>query len=227
MDTERQELNLWDFRFRHCLILQITATRSMLLEVICLPPSPTHPMRSIDHGAVKKQGSGMSSTFSLWHISEAVQWVWIKRLDVFEKAITQEKRLRAAEGLLRGHLRQTPFLFFPGIWSIATDWKPIGRETKVMANLCLEIHPLGVRRPSNITQPFDLSTWTRPSPAVMDGFLCTVQVLWFIERYKYLLFDSRLFIFDRSTLYFCAHLFLSISNTPEKSTLMEIYRWVW
>lgn len=43
----------------------------------------------------------------------------------------------------------------------------------------VQICPLGGERPSNITQPFDLSTPTRPFPCC-DGWPF-VQVSWFIE----------------------------------------------
>lgn len=58
--------------------------------------------------------------------------MWIKRLDAEERAITQDEGLRAARGggVMAGAFALSLFsffFFFPGIWSIATDWKPIGR----------------------------------------------------------------------------------------------------
>lgn len=66
------------------------------------------------------------------------------------------------------------FFHFPGPRSIATDWKPIGQ---VLLNKSdVSSHPgtghvclLGLERPSNITQPFDLLTPAGSFfPAVMD-----------------------------------------------------------
>lgn len=65
------------------------------------------------------------------------------------------------------------FFYFPATRSIATDWKPIGQvlldKSDVSSHpgtgrLCL----LGLERPSNITQPFDLLTPAVFFPAVMD-----------------------------------------------------------
>lgn len=74
---------------------------------------------------------------------------------------------------------------------MATDWKPIGRVLPDRSDGLPssrsgtgQICPLGVERPSNITQPFDLSTPTRPF-ANCDGWLF-VQVSWFIESCKHL-----------------------------------------
>lgn len=53
-----------------------------------------------------------------------------------------------------------------------------------------QICPLGMERPSNIAQPFDLSTPTRPFPAVMDGFLCTLQVVIYRELQIFTYFSS-------------------------------------
>ena len=64
--------------------------------------------------------------------------MWIKRPDAAERAITQDEGLRAAGGevvvvVLGGwgyggaSCAQPLSFFFPGIWSIATDWKPTGR----------------------------------------------------------------------------------------------------
>lgn len=99
-----------------------------------------------------------------------------------------EWKTEPRRGVTPGLFAHSPF-FFPGIWSIATDWKPTGWVLADESDgftlprsptglIC----PLGVERPSNITQPFDLSTPTRPFGAVMDGFLCVVQVSWFIDQ---------------------------------------------
>lgn len=116
-----QELNFRDFRLVRLSPLANNHDKVNALEVICLPP----PDENYWPRSCEEPEKCHSATFSLWHISEAVQWVWIKRLDVAERAITQDEGLRTAEGLHRGHLLST--FFFPGIWSIATDWKRIGR----------------------------------------------------------------------------------------------------
>lgn len=108
--------------------------------------------------------------------------MWIKRLDAAERAITQDEGLRTAEGLRRGHLRST---FFSGYMvnsnRLETHRSSSGGQKRWLTLVSShsgtgQICPLGVERPSNITQPFDLSTSTGPFPAVMDGFVCTVQV---------------------------------------------------
>lgn len=115
-----QKLNFRDFRFCRCLPLANNHDKVNDWEVICLPLTWWEILTK------KVRRTRKVSTFSLWHISEAVQCVWIKRLDAAERAITQDEGLRAAEGLRRGHFVFNLF-FFPGIRSIATDWKPIGR----------------------------------------------------------------------------------------------------
>lgn len=89
-----------------------------------------------------------------------------------ERAITQDEGLGAAipaSAPLPTH--------FPGTRSIATDWKPIGQLLRDKSDV--SSHPgtgrvclLGLERPSNITQPFDLLTPSGPFffPAVMDYF---------------------------------------------------------
>lgn len=81
-----------------------------------------------------------------------------------------------------------------------------------------KICPLGVERPSNITQPFDLSTPTRPFPAVMDGFSCTVQVLWFIESCKYLLF----FYLSRNPVHLYPHI---LQLSPLTCSYYQLASW--
>lgn len=101
--------------------------------------------------------------------------MWIKRLDAVERAITQDEGLRTTEGLLQGHLHSA--FFFLGIWSIVTDWKPTGQLLTDKSDGLPSSHsgttqicPLGVKRASNITQPYDLSTPNETS-SHCDGWL--------------------------------------------------------
>lgn len=74
---------------------------------------------------------------------------------------------------------QAFFLFchFSGPRSIATDLKPIGQvqlnKSDVLSHPGIgHVRLLGLERPSNITQPFELLTPAESFfPAVMDGFL--------------------------------------------------------
>lgn len=187
----------WEQKLNFCSCLPLANNHDKVSdsEVIC-PPTP-HPPTWWKYWprSCEEPGKCHSATFSLWRVSEAVQWVWIKRLDAAERAITQDEGSRTAKGLRRGHL--WPFLsfffFFPG-YTVNSNrletHRPSSGEQKRWHSLVSshsgtgQICPLGVERPSNITQPFDLST---PFPAVMDDVLCSVQVSWFIESCKYLL----------------------------------------
>lgn len=201
-----QKLNFRDFRFCRCLPLANNHDKVNDWEVICLPLTWWEILTK------KVRRTRKVSTFSLWHISEAVQCVWIKRLDAAERAITQDEGLRAAEGLRRGHLCST--FFFSGYTvnsnRLETHRSSSGEQKRWLTLVSShsgtgQICPLGVERPSNITQPFDLSTPTRPFPAMMDGFLCSVKVSWFIVSCKYLLFSP-----SPLTLTFIPHFWLNL-----------------
>lgn len=152
----------------------ITATRSMIWRSFVSPPTST--WWEISTERLRRTGKSVN-IFTLTY-KRGVQWAWINRLDVAERAITQDEGLGKAEGLRCHFCSSFLFLFFlfhiPGPRSIATDLKPIGQ---VLLNKSdVSSHPgtghvclLGLERPSNITQPFDLLTPAGSfSPAVMD-----------------------------------------------------------
>lgn len=156
---------------RNCLLLPISTARSEpRRSFVSLPPDEKYWPRSCE-----EPGKCHSATFSFWHMSEAEQWVWIKRLDMEERAITQDEGLRGYAGAICAQP------FFSGYTvsgsRLETHRSSSDRQKRRLTHVSSrsgtgQIRPPGVERPSNITQPFDLSTPTRPLPAVMDGFLC-------------------------------------------------------
>lgn len=122
LDEKREDKR---FHFRDFQIPQLSsATRSMIWRSFVSPPTST--WWEISTGRPRR--TGKSVNFLTLTYQRGVQWAWINRLDVAERAITQDEGLGPAEGL-RGHFCTSFFFFvfhFPGPRSIATDLKPRG-----------------------------------------------------------------------------------------------------